>query len=129
PSAAWTTSRPNISARCSRCGCATSRSPEMFPHQLDDPQAFAIAQAIVEGFDRHYRLFSAVARGAKARFEKADWQGQLDAQRERIAFYDLRVDEAVERLHAQFKASELPRETWHQVKLHTIGLLIEPHQP
>jgi isocitrate dehydrogenase kinase/phosphatase len=101
----------------------------MFPHQLDDPQAFAIAQAIVEGFDRHYRLFSAVARGAKARFEKADWQGQLDAQRERIAFYDLRVDEAVERLHAQFKASELPRETWHQVKLHTIGLLIEHRQP
>src|SRR5438270_848161 len=70
----------------------------MFPHQLDDPQAFAIAQAIVEGFDRHYRLFSAAARGAKARFEKADWQGQLDAQRDRIAFYDLRVDEAVERL-------------------------------
>ena len=73
----------------------------MFPHQLDDPNAFAIAQAIVEGFDRHYRLFSAAARGAKARFEKADWQGQLDAQRDRIAFYDLRVDEAVERLHAR----------------------------
>ncbi|MCK9689064.1 bifunctional isocitrate dehydrogenase kinase/phosphatase [Scleromatobacter humisilvae] len=101
----------------------------MFPHQLDDPNAFAIAQAIVEGFDRHYRLFSAAARGAKARFEKADWQGQLDAQRDRIAFYDLRVDEAVERLHAQFKASELPRETWHQVKLHTIGLLTNHRQP
>jgi len=101
----------------------------MFPHQLDDPDAFAIAQAIVEGFDRHYRLFSAVARGAKARFEKADWQGQLDAQRERIAFYDLRVDEAVERLHREFKAAELPRDTWHQVKLHTIGLLIEHRQP
>jgi len=101
----------------------------MFPHQLDDPNAFAIAQAIVEGFDRHYRLFSAAARGAKARFEKADWQGQLDAQRDRIAFYDLRVDEAVERLHAEFKAAELPRETWHQVKLHTIGLLTNHHQP
>ena len=101
----------------------------MFPHQLDDPNAFAIAQAIVEGFDRHYRLFSAAARGAKARFEKADWQGQLDAQRDRIAFYDLRVDEAVERLHAQFKAAELPRETWHQVKLHTIGLLTNHRQP
>jgi len=101
----------------------------MFPHQLDDPQAFATAQAIVEGFDRHYQLFSAAARGAKARFEKADWQGQLDAQRDRIAFYDLRVDEAVERLHAQFKASELPRETWQQVKLHAIGLLTDHHQP
>ena len=101
----------------------------MFPHQLDDPNAFAIATAIVEGFDRHYRLFSAAARGAKARFEKADWQGQLDAQRERIAFYDLRVDEAVERLLSEFKAAELSRDTWHQVKLHTIGLLIEHHQP
>jgi isocitrate dehydrogenase kinase/phosphatase len=101
----------------------------MFPHRLDDPQAFVIAQAIVEGFDRHYQLFSVAARGAKARFERADWQGQLDAQRDRIAFYDLRVDEAVERLHAQFKASELLRETWQQVKLHAIGLLTDHHQP
>src|SRR5438034_11835039 len=93
----------------------------MFPHQLDDPQAFAIAQAIVEGFDRHYRLFTAAARGAKARFEKADWQGQLDAQRDRIAFYDLRVDEAVERLHREFRASELSRETWHRSEERRVG--------
>ena len=101
----------------------------MFPHQLDDPNAFAIAQAIVEGFDRHYRLFSAAARAAKSRFEKADWQGQLDAQRDRIAFYDLRVDEAVDRLNTEFGASSLPGSTWHQVKLHAIGLLIDHHQP
>ena len=101
----------------------------MFPHQLDDPNAFAIAKAIVEGFDRHYRLFTAAARAAKRRFETADWQGQLDAQRDRIAYYDLRVDEAVERLNTEFRAAELPRETWHQVKLHAIGLLIEHHQP
>ena len=101
----------------------------MFPHQLDDPNAFAIAKAIVEGFDRHYQLFTAAARAAKRRFEQSDWQGQLDAQRDRIAFYDLRVDEAVERLNTEFKAAELPRETWHQVKLHTIGLLIEHYQP
>ncbi len=101
----------------------------MFPHQLDDPNAFAIAQAIVEGFDRHYQLFTAAARAAKKRFETADWQGQLDAQRDRIAFYDLRVDEAVERLHTEFKAAEQPRGTWQQVKLHTIGLLIDHYQP
>ena len=101
----------------------------MFPHQLDDPNAFAIAKAIVEGFDRHYQLFTAAARAAKKRFETADWQGQLDAQRDRIAFYDLRVDEAVERLHTEHKAAELPRSTWQQVKLHTIGLLIDHYQP
>ena len=76
----------------------------MFPHRLDDPNAFAIAQALVEGFDRHYRLFTATCREAKLRFERADWHGQLDAQRDRIAFYDLRVDEAVERLHTEFRA-------------------------
>ena len=101
----------------------------MFPHQLDDPNAFAIAKAIVEGFDRHYQLFTAAARAAKRRFETADWQGQLDAQRDRIAFYDLRVDEATERLNTEFKAAELPRSTWQQVKLHTIGLLIDHYQP
>ena len=106
-----TTWRRPTSARCSRCACATcpwhrtkSRAA-MFPHQLDDPNAFAIAQAIVEGFDRHYQLFSATARAAQGRFEQADWQGQLDAQRDRIAFYDLRVDEAVERLHHEFDAA------------------------
>ena len=101
----------------------------MFPHQLDDPNAFAIAKAIVEGFDRHYQLFTAAACAAKRRFETADWQGQLDAQRDRIAFYDLRVDEATERLNTEFKAAELPRSTWQQVKLHTIGLLIDHYQP
>ena len=34
----------------------------------------------------------------KKRFEEADWHGQQTAQRARIEFYDLRVDEAVERL-------------------------------
>jgi isocitrate dehydrogenase kinase/phosphatase len=101
----------------------------MFPRQLDDSNAFAIAQAIVEGFDRHYRLFRATCRDAKARFEKAQWQAQQDAQRDRIAFYDQRVDEAVERLHAEFDAAELPRDTWQHVKLHYIGLLTDHHQP
>jgi isocitrate dehydrogenase kinase/phosphatase len=101
----------------------------MFPRQLGDSNAFAIAQAIVEGFDRHYRLFRATCRDAKARFEKAQWQAQQDAQRDRIAFYDQRVDEAVERLHAEFDAAELPRDTWQHVKLHYIGLLTDHHQP
>ena len=32
------------------------------------------------------------------RFEEADWHGQQRAQRERIEYYDLRVDEGAERL-------------------------------
>ena len=101
----------------------------MFPRRLDDSNAFAIAQALLEGFNRHYRLFRATCRDAKARFEKADWHGQQRAQRERIEFYDKRVEEAAERLQTEFMAATLSRDTWQQVKLHYIGLLTDHHQP
>ena len=101
----------------------------MFPQRLDSPLAYAIAKAMADGFNRHYRLFRAESARAKHRFETADWHGQQRAQRERIEFYDLRVEEAVARLEKEFKAGEQPMEVWHQVKLHFIGLLVNHHQP
>jgi isocitrate dehydrogenase kinase/phosphatase len=100
----------------------------MFP-QLTDPRAVEIAQAMLDGFNRHYRLFSETTRAAKARFEAADWHGQQRAQRERIEYYDLRVNEASERLTREFAAPTLPADVWQQVKLHYIGLLTNHHQP
>jgi isocitrate dehydrogenase kinase/phosphatase len=61
----------------------------MFPQRLDAPEAYAIAQALMHGFNQHYRMFSAEAARAKQRFETMDWPGQQQAQRERIEFYDL----------------------------------------
>lgn len=101
----------------------------MFPQRLDSPQAYDIAKAMMDGFNRHYRLFRTESARAKHRFETADWHGQQRAQRERIEFYDLRVREAVTRLEKEFKAGEQPMEVWQQVKLHYIGLLIDHHQP
>lgn len=101
----------------------------MFPQRLDSPLAYDIAKAMMDGFNRHYRLFRTESARAKHRFETADWHGQQRAQRERIEFYDLRVKEAVARLEKEFKAGEQPMEVWQQVKLHFIGLLIDHHQP
>jgi isocitrate dehydrogenase kinase/phosphatase len=101
----------------------------MFPHQLTDRHAFDIAQALVDGFDRHYRLFRATSAAAKGRFEKADWHSQQRAQAERIAFYDQRVDEAVQRLRGELAVEEVGMDTWQQAKLHYIGLLVDHHQP
>ncbi|MBA2673182.1 bifunctional isocitrate dehydrogenase kinase/phosphatase [Ramlibacter sp.] len=101
----------------------------MFPQRLDSPQAYDIARAMRDGFDRHYELFRTESARAKQRFETADWHGQQRAQRGRIEFYDLRVREAVTRLENEFKAGALPMEVWQQVKLHYIGLLIDHHQP
>lgn len=101
----------------------------VFPQELNDLRAFDIANAMLDGFDRHYTLFRETSAQAKKRFESADWHGQQRAQRERIEFYDMRVDESAERLQTEFKASSLSMNVWQQVKLHYIGLLTNHHQP
>jgi isocitrate dehydrogenase kinase/phosphatase len=92
-------------------------------------QGVAIAQAIRNGFDRHYALFRYNAQQAKARFEAADWHAIRNLARERIAFYDDRVREAVERIGAEFGAAELAAGNWQQVKRHYVALLSEHRQP
>ena len=101
----------------------------MFPQQLTDPRVFEIAKALLDGFDRHYKIFSETSADSKKRFELADWHGQQLAQRVRIEFYDLRVDEAVERLEQDYDAANLPMEVWQQIKLFYIGLLTGHRQP
>ena len=101
----------------------------MFPQRLDSSIAYDIAKAMMDGFNRHYRLFRTESARAKHRFETADWHGQQRAQRERIEFYDLRVKECVMRLEKEFKAGAQPMEVWQQIKLHYIGLLVDHHQP
>ena len=101
----------------------------MFPHKLTDSRAFDIAQALMDGFNRHYRLFREASASAKQRFEAADWHGQQRWQAQRIAYYDQRVNEAVDRLHGKFDIAALSADTWQQAKLHYIGLLTDHHQP
>ena len=101
----------------------------MFPHRLTEQSAFDIAQALIDGFNRHYRLFRETTAQAKARFEQADWHGQQRSQAQRIEFYDQRVNEAVQRLRGDFNIDALSMDTWQQAKLHYIGLLTDHHQP
>ena len=101
----------------------------MNAQRLDSALAYEIAQAMMDGFNRHYDLFRTESAQAKRRFETQDWHGQQRAQRERIEFYDLRVKECTSRLETEFKADEQPSEVWQQVKLHYIGLLVDHFQP
>ncbi len=91
--------------------------------------AHQIALAMIQGFNKHYTLFRRTSREAKARFEQADWLGVHKAVRERIRFYDDRVDECVERLRDEFDAASIDDSTWQQVKLLYIGLLLNHKQP
>ena len=95
----------------------------------ENPVAQAIAEALIDGFDKHYRLFREASRAAKGRFERAEWSAQQKAVRERIQFYDDRVNECVERLHRDFQADSIDHNTWQQAKLLYIGLLTDHKQP
>ena len=101
----------------------------MFPQRLDSTVAYDIAQAMMDGFNRHYQLFRQESAKAKQRFENQDWHGQQRAQRERIEFYDLRVKECSARLESEFEAGNQSPDIWQQVKLHYIGLLVDHFQP
>ncbi|MDP2881036.1 MAG: bifunctional isocitrate dehydrogenase kinase/phosphatase [Azonexus sp.] len=91
--------------------------------------AHQIALAMIQGFNKHYTLFRQTSREAKSRFEQGDWLGVHKAVRERIRFYDDRVDECVERLRNEFDAQGIGDTTWQQVKLLYIGLLLNHKQP
>ena len=103
--------------------------PQVFPPQLTEQRAYDIALAMLDGFNRHYTLFREASAGAQQRFEQADWHGQQRAQRERIEYYDKRVEEAADRLQREYQADSLPTDVWQQTKLHYIGLLTNHYQP
>jgi isocitrate dehydrogenase kinase/phosphatase len=106
-----------------------STAPGVVSGVVDAALAGSIAGVLIEGFDRHYRLFRLTSVAAKERFEHAAWaEGQRAAQ-ERIRFYDLRVQECVERLRSEFDVETLDAALWPQVKQAYIGLLVEHHQP
>lgn len=88
-----------------------------------------IARGLIEGFNKHYRLFRECSAGAKARFEAADWHGVQQAVKERLAFYDTRVMEAIERLNREFPVGSIDDAIWQRAKLYYIGLLLEHKQP
>jgi len=100
-----------------------------FPKLLSSQIAFDIARTMLDGFDKHYRLFRQVSQDAKRYFETRDWKTAQAAATERIAFYDARVRECVQILEDEYHQSELTDEVWHEVKLHYIGLLTDHKRP
>jgi len=88
-----------------------------------------IAESILSGFNRHIRIFQEITLAAKQRFEQTDWESESAARKERIYFYDRRVNEAVEYLNQQFVLESLDEKLWQDVKRWYLWLLYEHNQP
>jgi isocitrate dehydrogenase kinase/phosphatase len=100
-----------------------------FPKLLSSQIGFDVAETLLEGFDRHYRVFRDAAIAAKGLFEAGDWHALQRLARERITSYDDRVEECVTRLEDEYDAENIDDEIWQQIKLHYIGLLTSHRQP
>jgi isocitrate dehydrogenase kinase/phosphatase len=92
-------------------------------------QETEIAQTILEGFNRHYRLFRETGASAKGWFEGGEWAAGLRASTARIHFYDARVAEAVAVLLKRFPEASQDENVWAKVKLIYITLLYDHLQP
>jgi isocitrate dehydrogenase kinase/phosphatase len=100
-----------------------------FPKLLSSQIAFDIARTILDGFDKHYRLFRRTSKIAKRHFETGAWAVAQRSARERIGFYDQRVQECVQILEDEYDKDELTDEVWRELKLHYIGMLSGHKQP
>ncbi len=88
-----------------------------------------IAETILNGFNRHFSIFTKITQGARERFENADWEAERTALRERIKFYDIRVKDSVNDLHKLFDLDKFNGALWFDVKREYVQLIQDHHQP
>ena len=88
-----------------------------------------IARTILDGFDKHYRLFREASARAKYRFVRGAWAGARESVKIRIEMYDRRVQEAVDVLRERFPETAGDESLWPAIKIAYMGLLHEHLQP
>lgn len=90
------------------------------------PTARRIAKTILNGFEAYFADFQNITLGAKARFEKADWQGVQSAHRDRIELYKRKVDQ-IRQLTREVTSKDVSDlELWQQARK-AYAQLVENH--
>jgi isocitrate dehydrogenase kinase/phosphatase len=85
----------------------------------------AIAQIILDGFNKHYFLFRRFGEEAKTCFEHADWSRAGEGRKERILGYEARVTETVNALNELYPEAADNAQWWPDVKTNYITLLLD----
>lgn len=89
-------------------------------------RAKKIAYQIMSGFDKNYRWYSRITRGAQERFEKRLWTESQQANRDRINHYDQSVSDVVTELYNALNPAQEPTQFWHALK-HEFNQLLSTH--
>lgn len=100
-------------------------NPENKPNGMAINDTKAIAQTILDGFNKHYGLFRGYCHQAWACFERADWSRSGEATKERILSYEVRVNETVDSLNQNFSNTLENTELWPDIKAAFLSLLMD----
>lgn len=82
-----------------------------------------IAGTLLESFDAFYSRFLEVTRGAKLRFENADWHGVQIAAKKRISLYDHHVTKTAQQLTKMAENATITQEFLQGIKIEFEALL------
>ena len=87
-------------------------------------RAKKIAYQIMSSFDKNYRWFLRITRGAPERFEQRLWVESQQATRDRINQYDESVSNIVAELYDAINPNQVSAEFWVEMKLAYSQLLV-----
>lgn len=87
-------------------------------------RAKKIAYQIMSSFDKNYRWFLRITRGAPERFEQRLWVESQQATRDRINQYDESVSNIVAELYDAINPNQVSAEFWIEMKLAYSQLLV-----
>ncbi|MCV2883517.1 bifunctional isocitrate dehydrogenase kinase/phosphatase [Aestuariibacter sp. AA17] len=82
-----------------------------------------VAYLILQGFEKNFRWFGRITKGAQERFEQAQWQATHQAVKERIATYDQSLSDVVAEIYQIIHPHQVDSQFWRHLKLAYVGLL------
>ncbi|WP_340678602.1 isocitrate dehydrogenase kinase/phosphatase AceK regulatory subunit, partial [Paraglaciecola sp.] len=91
-----------------------------------EPSTSQVAYQILTGFDKSYRWYSRITRGAQQRFEQAQWQATQQAVKERISIYEQSLSAAVSDIYQSVSPMQQNAEFWCSLKSEYL-LLLDNH--
>ncbi|WP_100643041.1 bifunctional isocitrate dehydrogenase kinase/phosphatase [Alteromonas facilis] len=82
-----------------------------------------VAYQILNGFDKNYRWYTRITRGAQTRFEQGEWAATQAAVKERITIYEQSLSDVVSEIYQQIHVHHQNLAFWQQLKRHFQHLL------
>ena len=75
-----------------------------------------VAYKIINGFDKSYRWYSRITRGAQSRFESGQWAETHQAVKERISIYEQSISDIVSEIYQQIHVHQQNQTFWCELK-------------